>query len=32
MAGNLTFDELKSAARSGEIDTVLVCWSTCRAA
>ncbi|GAB5460849.1 MULTISPECIES: glutamine synthetase family protein [Hoeflea] len=25
MAGNLTFDELKSAAGSGDIDTVLVC-------
>jgi len=25
MAGNLTFDELKTAAKSGDIDTVLVC-------
>jgi hypothetical protein len=29
---DLTFDELKSSRQgSGEIDTVLVCWWTCRA-
>ena len=32
MPGNLSFDELKKAVAAGAIDTVLVRWSTCRAA
>ena len=31
MAGNLTFEQLKKAVASGEIDTVLAAPSTCRA-
>ena len=32
MAGNLSFEDLKSLAAEGSIDTVLVCLVECKAA